>query len=124
MKVKNVKLNIQDEDAFINGIKQDMEKAVNGKEINRESVISFESIATMKKFITDERVRVIKAIKAHKPASIYELAKLLHRDAKNVSNDVHYLSDLGLVDIEKQDKGRAKTKPVVDYDKIVLEIAI
>ena len=124
MKVKNVKLNIQDEDAFINGIKQDMEKIADGKEINHESVISFESIATMKKFITDERVRVIKAIKAHKPASIYELAKLLHRDAKNVSNDVHYLSDLGLVDIEKQDKGRAKTKPVVDYDKIVLEIAI
>ena len=124
MKVKNITLNIQDENTFIEGVKRDMEQIADGRNVDHESVISFESIAVMKKFITDERVRVLKTIKNYKPASIYELAKILHRDAKNVSNDVHYLSELGLIDIEKQKTGRAKTKPVVDYDKIVLEIAI
>lgn len=124
MKVKNVTLHIQDEKIFIEGVKKDMEHIADGMKVEHESVISFESIAVMKKFITDERVRVLKAIKNYKPASIYELAKILQRDAKNVSNDVHYLSELGLIDIEKQKTGRAKTKPVVDYDKIVLEISI
>lgn len=124
MKVKDVTLNIQDENTFMERVKGDMKQIASGIKTNHESVISFESITVMKKFITDERVRVLKAIKNYKPASIYELAKMLHRGAKNVSDDVRYLSELGLIDIEKQKTGRAKTRPIVDYDKIILEIAI
>ena len=59
-----------------------------------------------------------------KPQSIYELAKILHRDTKNVSNDVFKLSELGFITLTKSQKGRARVSPTVNYDKIVLEIPI
>lgn len=124
MKVKNVMLDIQNENDFISGLKRDLNDISEGKSVEPESTISFDTVKTMKKFISDERVRILKVIKKYNPASIYELAKLLKRDTKNVSNDVYYLSELGLIEIEKTKEGRAKTKPVVDYDKIVVEIAI
>lgn len=124
MKVKNVRLDIQSEDDFIAEAKEAMKAVAKGKKIERQSVISFESLKAMRKFITDERVRILKAIKKYKPESIYELAKLLNRDAKNVTDDVHYLSELGLIEIQKTKEGRQKTKPVVGYEKIMVEIRV
>ena len=124
MKVKNVRLDIQSEDDFIAEAKEAIKAVAKGKKIDRQSVISFESLKAMRKFITDERLRILKAIKKYKPDSIYALAKLLKRDAKNVTDDVHYLSELGLIEIQKTKEGRQKTKPVVEYEKIMVEIRV
>lgn len=124
MRIKNVRLDIQSEDDFIADAKEAMKAVAKGKRAEPQSVISFESLKAMRKFITDERLRILKAIKKYSPHSIYELAKILKRDAKNVSDDVHYLAELGLVEIEKIKGGRSRTKPVVDYDKILVEISV
>jgi len=124
MKIKNVRLDIQSEDDFIAEAKEAMKAVAKGKKIDRQSVISFESLKAMRKFITDERLRILKAIKKYKPDSIYALAKLLKRDAKNVTDDVHYLSELGLIEIQTTKEGRQKTKPVVEYEKIMVEIRV
>ena len=79
----------------------------------------------MRKVLTEERLRILKIIKKYHPGSIYELAKILKRDTKNVSDDVHYLAELALIEIEKgKSNGREKTTPVVNYDKILLEIPV
>ncbi|MBI4699447.1 MAG: hypothetical protein HY758_11245 [Nitrospirae bacterium] len=124
MKIKNVRLDIQSEDEFIAEAKNAMKAAAKGRAVTPQSVISFESLKMMRKFITDERLRILKAVRKNKPESIYELAKLLKRDNKNVSDDVHYLSELGLIDIKKTKDGRQKTKPVVEYEKILVEIMV
>lgn len=124
MKIKNVRLDIQSEDEFIAEAKEAMKAVVKGKTVKPQSVISFESLKTMRKFITDERLRILKAIRKYKPDSIYALAKILHRDTKNVTDDVHYLAELGLIEIKKTKNGRQKTKPVVDYEKILMEIMV
>jgi predicted transcriptional regulator len=124
MKIKNVRLDIQSEDEFIAEAKRAVKAVASGKNVKPQSVISFESLKTMRKFITDERLRILKAIKKNKPESIYELAQLLKRDTKNVSDDVHYLSELGLIEIKKTKDGRQKTKPVVEYEKILVEIIV
>ncbi|KKW03047.1 MAG: hypothetical protein UY37_C0007G0001 [Candidatus Beckwithbacteria bacterium GW2011_GWC2_49_11] len=82
------------------------------------------AVKAMRKFITDERLKVLRAIRKYHPESIYELAKILKRDTKNVSDDVHYLSDLGLIDIKESKDGRKKTTPVVSYRKILVEIPV
>jgi predicted transcriptional regulator len=121
MRVKNVRLDIQSEDDFIAEVKGAMKEVAKGKKIKPQSAISFESLKTMRKFITDERLRILKAVKEYNPGSIYELAKLLKKDTKNVSDDVHYLSELGLIEIKKAKDKRHKTKPIVDYEKILSE---
>jgi predicted transcriptional regulator len=124
MKIKNVRLDIRSEDEFIAEAKEAMKAVAKGKTVKPQSVISFESLKTMRKFITDERLRILKAIRKYRPDSIYELAKILNRDAKNVTDDVHYLSELGLIEIKKTKDGRQKTKPVVNYEKILVEIMV
>lgn len=123
MKIKNVRLEIQAEEEFISEVKRDLKKIAKGESVKNRSTISFESLKAMRKFITDERLKILKIIRKYHPGSIYELAKILKRDTKNVSDDVHYLAELGLIEIEKgKSNGREKTTPVVNYDKILLEI--
>ena len=124
MKIKQVKLDIQSEEEFVKESVQALKAVAAGKRIKPDSVISFDSLKTMRKFITDERLRILKTIRKYQPGSIYELAKLLKRDTKNVSDDVRYLSELGLLKLEKTKDGRSKTKPVMEYEKILVEISV
>lgn len=124
MKVKNVRLEIQAEDEFISEIKRDLKKIANSGSVKNRSTLSLESMKAMRSFITDERLRILRTIKKYSPESIYELAKILKRDTKNVSDDIHFLSDLGLIEIKESKDGRRKTTPKVNYQKILVEIPI
>jgi len=64
------------------------------------------------------------SIKIEHPQSIYELAKILHRDTKNTFDDVQFPAQLGLIDLKKTKKGRERTTPTVNYEKIFLEIPV
>jgi predicted transcriptional regulator len=43
------------------------------------------------------------------------------RDVKNVCDDVKYLEQIGLIEIKETNK---KSRPVIYYDKIDMEIAV
>ena len=124
MKVKNIRLEIKSEDEFINEAKGVMKKLSKGVNVRAKSIISFESLGVMRKFITDERLRILRTIKKYHPSSVYELAKILKRDIKNVSNDVNYLESIELLEVKKTNKGRSRSTPLVKYDKILLEIPV
>lgn len=76
----------------------------------------------MRKVITEERLRILKVIRKEHPTSIYELAKILERDIKNTFDDVQYLAEVDLIELKKSKEGREKITPLVNYDKILLEI--
>ena len=126
MKVKNVTIGIKSIEEVLNKTKDVMERLERGEKVKkRKPGIYFESLNVMRKAITHERLKILKVIKEKHPASIYELAKLLNRNLKNVSDDVHYLAELGLIELEKgKSNGREKTTPIVGYDKILLEIPV
>jgi len=125
MKVRNIKITIKSDVEFFKEVKNVWKKLEQGEKVKKHEGISFESLETMRKVLTEERLRILKIIKKYHPGSIYELAKILKRDTKNVSDDVHYLADLALIEIEKgKSNGREKTTPVVNYDKILLEIPV
>lgn len=126
MRVKNVTIGIKSIKEVLNSAKDVMERLERGEKVRKKKPgIYFESLEVMRKAITHERVKILKVIKDKHPQSIYELAKLLGRNLKNVADDVHYLAELGLIELEKgKSNGREKTMPVVKYDKILLEIPV
>jgi len=126
MKVKNVTIGIKSVEEMLNETKAVMKRLERGEKVKKKKPgIYFENLETMRKAITEERVKILKVIKERHPESIYELAKMLHRNIKNVSDDVHYLADLELIELEKaKSNGRDKTIPFVNYDKILLEIQV
>lgn len=124
MKVKNVGLEIQDEEEFASEVRRDLKKIAKGENVKNRSTLSFESLKALRMFITDERLRILRVVRKDHPESIYELAKILKRDTKNVSDDVHFLAAVGLLEIEESKDGRRRARPKVDYETIRLEIAV
>ena len=68
--------------------------------------------------------KMLKIIRRDRPSSIYELAKLLKRDVKNTFSDIHFLEQIGLIELKKTKEGRERSTPVVNYEKILLEIPV
>jgi predicted transcriptional regulator len=64
-------------------------------------------------------------IKLKKPTSIYNLAKILSRDFKSVSDDVKLLERFGFIDLIAEKTGkRERLKPLVVVDSITIEISV
>lgn len=95
-----------------------------GKEVKKEVGIYFENIEVFRKALTPKRLELVHLIRENKPQSIQELSRIAQRDIKNVLNDMRLLSDLGLVEIRKKDKGRKENTPYVNYNIIELKIAV
>jgi predicted transcriptional regulator len=66
----------------------------------------------------------LKTIKTEKPSSVRQLSKIAKRDVKNVSTDIKFLEQVGLVDIKRNDETKKEITPSVSYDKILFEIAV
>ena len=103
------------------GVWKELEQA---EKVAKHEAIYFESVDVLRSVLTRKRLELLRAIRKNKPGSVYELAKILKRDLKNVTEDVRFLSQLGLIKLKKSRKEKKKNTPVVDYNKISLEISI
>ena len=121
MRVKKVKIGIRTTKEFLAEAKDVMEKVIKGKKVKKTTGIYFENLSDMRRVLTEKRLEVLKTIKDKHPDSIYRLAKMLDRDLKNVIQDVEYLHNIGLVELEETEE---KKIPKVKYEKILLEIAV
>jgi len=124
MKVKNIKIAIKSKKELFDEVKENWSKLEKGEKIKKHEALYFENLEAMRRVLTEERLKIVRAIKKEHPASIYELAKILGRDVKNTFDDIQFLAQAGLVDLKRVKDGRGKTTPSVKYDKILLEIAV
>lgn len=128
MKIKHILLQVKSLDEMANEFKRAWKKADRGGPVPPAAeTICFESAEEMQRFLSPERIRLIRAIHEKKPKSIIELAKLLGRDRKNVTEDVKMLESVGLIERKSPKPGRskkAKVELVVDYDRIRMDIAV
>ena len=67
--------------------------------------------------LTEKRMEMVRAIMHRHPDSIRELAEFLHRDVKNVFDDLKVLDNMGVVKFVRI--GRKK-RPVVKRKVIVI----
>lgn len=121
MKIKRVRVEIKGLDEALKEAGEVFERLTKGEHVKKKEAVYFTNLKEMRKVLTEKRMELLKAIKDRKPASVYELAKILHRDLKNVLQDIIYLQELGLVDVTET---TGKKIPHVRYDKIAFEVAI
>ena len=121
MKMKHAKIIIRSADS----IKKDWKAALRGmkKAIQKDDEVIFTGIETVAKVFAKTRMEVLRAIILKKPNSIYELAKLLDRDFKNVHSDVKLLSEIGLVELKETGDARKGLKPIAKFSGIELDLA-
>ncbi len=67
----------------------------------REEELYFPDIGTLRKVLSPKRLALVWAIAEKEPHSVCELAEQVGRDIKNVSQDLTFLSRLGLVTLKE-----------------------
>ena len=125
MKIKHIRLQVKTLDEMAADFKRVWKDAGKGKSVREAAeTICFDSVEDMQKFLSPERIRLLKTVHEKKPKSIYELAKMLKRDRKNVTEDVKMLEGVGLIERKAIKRGKEKVELVVDYDRIQMDIAV
>jgi predicted transcriptional regulator len=101
-------------------LKEEIALALKGKRrhIQRDDEIVFSSVDSLMKILTKSRIEILIYLTKHKPNSIYELAKGLGKDFKNVHTDVRKLADLDLIILEKKNDARRGMRPGAKYTGI------
>ena len=124
MKVKKIDIGIKGLKESLKDFAETWKKLEAGKKVKKEEGIYFDSIDTMRAVLTNNRLLILKTIRERHPQSVYELAKMLGRDLKNVNQDLKLLAEIGLVTLEKTEDDKKRVVPHVNYGKILLEIPV
>ncbi len=125
--MKTVTFSIRALDDVMEDFAQTFEAARHGRKIPKgpREEIGFTSIEAARNFLTRERLGLLRAIRTHRPGSLYELARIVGRDFKNVQQDIAILEQHGLVQVSTEPRGKRKVKvPRVPFQEIALKIAI
>lgn len=124
MKVKRIDIGIKGLRESLKDFAETWQKLEAGKKVKKEEGIYFDTIDTMRAVLTNNRLLILKTIRERHPQSVYELAKMLGRDLKNVNQDLKLLAEIGLVTLEKVEADKKRIVPHVEYSKILLEIPV
>ncbi|MBI5970226.1 MAG: MarR family transcriptional regulator [Deltaproteobacteria bacterium] len=125
MKIKHITLKVKTLDEMAADFKRAWKEAGKGKSVREAAeTVCFDSVEDMHKFLSPERIRLLKTVHEKTPKSIYELARMLDRDRKNVTEDVKMLEAVGLIERKAAKRGKEKVELVVDYDRIQMDIAV
>lgn len=118
MKLKKFKIIIKPTST----LKDELLSALRGKtkKIQDPSEITLNSVEAYSQIFTKSRIEILLYLTSNSPTSIYDLAKSLKRNFKNVHTDINLLSDLGLIKLEKSNSNRGSLIPKAKYSGIEL----
>ena len=103
--------------------------------VNKENFVSkliggkrshdFSDIKLLRSILSNEKARILYALKTQNPKSIYALAKLLGRDFKSVREDTKVLERFGFIEFHAEKTGKRESlMPVLIIDKLQIIINI
>lgn len=124
MKVKRLKVGVRSLEEGLQEFGDTLKALRAGQKVPKRTGVYFVSIEAMRQVLTEPRLTILHAIRTRRPRSIAALAKLTHRDFKNVRADVKILSDLGLVEVKAGPRIRDAVTLTVPYQYIQFEIAV
>ena len=124
IKTKEVIIKVESQKEFFNRQKNIFKDLDRGMLPKQESSYSFQNIEDYIKTLTPKRLELLSVIRHKKPKSMYELSKMVNRDFKNVSEDIHILKEVGLIEIEEKDIPKKIIIPSVKFDRLRISIPI
>jgi predicted transcriptional regulator len=95
-----------------------------GKKVTPRRGTNFTSLEAARKVLTPKRLQLLRVIRQGRPDSVYQLAKLVGRDFKNVHADVQAMAAYGLVSLKKTQAGRRTSVPRVSFSAIEFRVAV
>ena len=97
-----------------------------GRRVKRHEGVYFTSIEAARNLLTPHRLALLHAVRSGRPGSIYQLAKMVRRDLKNVQDDLRLFETYGLIRMtDGVRSGRRRVRvPQTVFDQIELKIAI
>ena len=85
----------------------------------------FDGILALRQLLSNEKARILHALKTQKPKSIYELSKILNRSFKSVNDDLKLLERFGFIDlIQEKTKNRIRYRPEIIVDTIIINLKV
>lgn len=109
----------------IENAKREWKEALKGQRqsVQKDDEIVFTSLEAVARIFSKTRMEILRAVILEKPKSIYELAKILNRDFKNVHTDVKLLADVGLIELKEAGDVRNGLTPEAKFSGIELDFA-
>lgn len=123
MRIKKIKIQIKSLDSALDEFVDVAKQIQSGLKVRRKNATYIADPETARSIFTESRLKIIQVIKNKSPKSIYELARVLKRDFKNVYQDVLFLAEVGIISIAKNDSGRKSKAPSLLCDSILFQIA-
>lgn len=115
--IRTLYVRVESVDDFFDRVEAQLDEAESGGPADELTArgLSLPDESALARVFSVQNLGLIRAIAKHDPSSMRELAEVVDRDIKNVSQNLNELEHLGLVELV--DDGRAK-RPVVPYDEI------
>jgi predicted transcriptional regulator len=123
---KTLTIEIRPVSELVGDFREAFKAAQRGRTFRRREGVYFTSLEAARNFLTRQRLGLLHAIRENHPRSIYELAKMVRRDLKNVQQDVALLERHGLVKLTESRRGEMSKirTPEAPFDEIAIRIAI
>jgi predicted transcriptional regulator len=93
-------------------------RAAEGRRMPPLAVLTLPDLPALLKNLSPARWQLLERLRAAGPLSVYQLARRLGRDYKNVHGDVKRLAELGLVE------RRADARVAVGWDRVRAELSL
>ena len=126
MKVRKMIIGVRSPNQWAASMKRQLQRGISRQRVRAGESLCFENAAALRNFFSDRRLELLRAIRRHEPQSIKALATRVGRDLKNVNADIHYLAQLGLIELAKEGGSGAKGRktPRAVCDEIELHIPL
>lgn|SRR3989338_3837022 len=124
MRIRPIKITIKSREQVLKEAGEAFTAIIEGTKYEKHEEISFDNLETLRRALTPKRLEILHIIKQRNPESIYELAHIVQRDAKNVTEDLHYLQELGIISLQHSHDERERIKPFLESDTLQVEITI
>ncbi|MGE0823149.1 MAG: hypothetical protein AB7G75_15525 [Candidatus Binatia bacterium] len=118
MRVKRIKVGIKSWAEQKKELQAVFREVTQKGKLPTEETLYFTDLEAFRKCLTPKRLELLWAVAEKRPQSVRELATLVKRELKNVSEDLDYLSQVGLVEFRSSSAHGNALAPVVPYDRV------